>query len=85
MIELNSVLIEGKIFTGADFFKTYNGNCRFTLKSHCNEEILTVDVFADSALLNECQTDRAVKIVGRLKQDKNSNLVIHAEHIEIRQ
>jgi single-strand DNA-binding protein len=106
MNNLNSVLIEGNLVRDPVFKNTEKGTpiCNFTIASNrffrqdteLEKEVGFFDVEAFSKLAEACRghgrKGRAVRVVGRLKQNRwinaegksFSRIVIVAEHIEYR-
>jgi single-strand DNA-binding protein len=99
MNSLNSVLIEGDTVTPPRTSANAKGAafCTFEIKSNrifrdgdgIEEEVSEFMVqawgkLADSCVLN-ITTGRGVRIVGRLKRDKDYGVIIVAEHVEWKQ
>ena len=92
MNDLNSVLIEGIVINNATMSKDY---CKFKISSNRfykqkdelkrETSLITIEAYYKLAKLNNgvlkgCK----IRVVGRLKQNEDE-IVIIAEHVEIRQ
>ena len=94
MNNLNSVLIEGTLKEDP---VEKDGICRFTIEVYRyykqddgdqKQETLNISVETHGKLTETCigylKKDSGVRVVGRISQDSDSNLIIYAEHVEFK-
>jgi len=92
MNNLNSVLLEGKIYVDCDFYKrnTFGLVSKrfFKEDGKLQEEQFYIDIYINDKISTQCKIGREVRIVGRLKNVEKpagiQSVAIEAEHIEFR-
>ena len=87
MNNLNSVLIEGTINYGCEYYKENKFtlvSCRYHKNGNIFEkESFYIDVYVNERLSANCSDKRDIRVVGRLK-NVDDKVVIEAEHIELK-